>query len=100
MASSDYTFFHALAGGALIGLGTLIAAAATGVLPGISGVFSDVLKGQRGEIGWRLIFLGGLIAGAMIAFATVTAAPAYHAPRSVAVMAIAGILVGIGTRVS
>jgi uncharacterized membrane protein YedE/YeeE len=99
MLSEHYSYAHALAGGVLIGLGTLLASVATGVPPGISGVVSEILKREKGEVAWRVFFLAGLIAGAVMAFWLLPASGTFRSMRSLPVLAVAGVLVGLGTRV-
>lgn len=89
----------ALLGGVLIGLASFIASAATGKIPGISGVCSRALLGLRGDRVWRIVFLAGLIAGAGLAFAFSRHAATYRPVTSLAAMAAAGVLVGVGTRI-
>lgn len=86
----------ALAGGVLIGAASLLASAATGKIPGISGVFARLFLFKPGDTAWRATFLAGLVAGAAAAFAAFH--PAYHPVASLPVTAIAGVLVGLGTR--
>jgi uncharacterized membrane protein YedE/YeeE len=93
-----YTFAHALIGGMLIGLGSLLALLATGKIPGISGVFSRILRPRKGDTAWRVVFLAGLLAGAALAFATSDIATLYRPLRATGGMALAGVLVGFGTR--
>jgi uncharacterized protein len=100
MISSAYTWYHALGGGILIGLATLLGSVATGVPPGISGLLSEILKGQKQEVAWRIVFLLGLVAGALAAFAFFKSASAYQSPRTGVFMIVAGVLVGLGTRIS
>ncbi len=85
-----------LAGGLCIGAASLIASGATGRIPGISGVCARLLAPRRGDTAWRALFLAGLIAGAGLGF--VTLHPSYEPDRPLAVFAIAGLLVGFGTR--
>jgi uncharacterized membrane protein YedE/YeeE len=99
MISPDFTIALPLAGGALIGLATLIGMAATGIPPGISGLCSEIIRGQKGEVAWRLCYLAGMIGGGVLAFRLIKSAGDYAPPHSLAVMALAGLLVGIGTRV-
>lgn len=89
-------FINALIGGLLIGLASLIASGATGKIAGISGVFSKFFVFKRGDTLWRALFLLGLIAGGVIVFQLLS--PAYHPVKSLPVIAIAGLLVGFGTR--
>ena len=89
-------FINALIGGVLIGLASLIASGATGKIPGISGVFSKIFFFKPGDTLWRVLFLLGLIAGGALVFHLLH--PAYHPVASLPVIAIAGLLVGFGTR--
>jgi len=98
MIHLKYSFIQALAGGILIGLGSLVAFLASGVIPGISGLFSRVLRSRVAENAWRLVFFAGLLAGAALLFAAVDSAAAYRAGSSLAWIAVAGLLVGFGTR--
>ena len=111
---SDYTYMHALGGGILIGLASLIATVLSGKIPGISGVFGRLLvaatpdppsrelrRGERGGLGdklWRVIFLMGLIGGAALSFGLWESAALFRSMRPLGVMAVAGLLVGFGTR--
>lgn len=89
-------FIHALIGGILIGLGSLVASGATGKIPGISGVFSKLFFFRTGDTLWRALFLLGLIAGGALVFYLLN--PAYHPVAPLPVIAGAGLLVGFGTR--
>lgn len=91
-------YVQALVGGVLIGTGSLLAVAATGKIPGISGVFSRLLRRPNAESGWRALFLVGLIAGAAIGFTAIPAAAVYRPVASLVATGIAGVLVGFGTR--
>lgn len=89
-------FVMGLLGGVAIGLGSLLATAATGRLPGISGVCARLAAFPRGDTAWRAVFLVGLVVGAGVAFAAFQ--PAFVAGRSLLLFAMAGVLVGLGTR--
>ncbi len=88
-----------LAGGILIGLGTLLGAGASGVPPGISGLCSEILRAQKNAAGWRLVFVAGMIAGGLLVFRLSPAASVYRPSGSLLMMIVAGLLVGVGTRV-
>lgn len=98
MLTSDYTGFHAFIGGVCIGLASFIAALASGKIPGISGMLGRFIHARRGDTAWRGAFLAGLIAGAAAAFAFVTPASSFYSHASLPLLAIAGLLVGFGTR--
>jgi uncharacterized protein len=93
-----YTNLHALIGGVLIGVASLIAAALTGKVPGISGVFGRLFVPATKDKGWRVVFLVGLIGGAALSFALWESAALFRPMRPLGVMAVAGLLVGFGTR--
>lgn len=98
MLGGDYTYYHALAGGMMIGLASWIAAAASGRIPGLSGMVSRILQPLGKMELWRVVFLVGLIVGAATTFAVLEPAAHYRPVASLAVVAIAGVLVGFGTR--
>ena len=88
----------ALAGGALIGASAAMLLWTLGRIAGVSGILGGVLLRARGDVAWRIAFLVGLIAAAAIYFALM---PAAHAPRADfprALLVVAGVLVGFGTR--
>jgi hypothetical protein len=71
-----------------------------GRILGISGILGGLLRIRKGEVGWRLAFLLGL-AAAPILLSLVLPAGFIEAPRIEAgfgAIAIAGLLVGFGTR--
>jgi uncharacterized protein len=103
-----YTLWHALIGGILIGLASLFATALSGKIPGISGVFGRLFvpakrdpRTQRSSATdkiWRAVFLFGLIGGAALSFGLWQSAALFRPMRPLVVMALAGLLVGFGTR--
>lgn len=95
---SDYTNLHALVGGCLIGLASLFAAALSGKVPGISGVFGRLLVPATPDKTWRIVFLIGLIGGAALSFTLWESAALFRPIRPLGVIAVAGLLVGFGTR--
>ena len=95
---SHYTLLHALAGGILIGLASVLAAALTGKVPGISGVFGRLLLPATLDQLWRVVFLAGLIGGAALSILFWESAAIFRSMRPLGVIAIAGLLVGFGTR--
>lgn len=61
--SIDWNVFSpasALAGGLLIGLGIMLLLLVNGRIAGISGIIGGLLSFERGNILWRLAFLGGI----------------------------------------
>jgi uncharacterized membrane protein YedE/YeeE len=94
----EYTLWHALIGGILIGLASLLATALSGKIPGISGVFGRLLVPATPDKRWRSLFLLGLVGGAALSFLLLDSAAIFRPMRPLAVMAAAGLIVGFGTR--
>jgi len=94
----EYTLWHALIGGILIGFASLLATALSGKIPGISGVFGRLLSPATPDKKWRFLFLLGLIGGAALSFLLWDSAALFRPMRPLAVMAAAGLIVGFGTR--
>lgn len=88
----------ALAGGALIGLAAAVFVLFNGRIAGISGILGGLLKPRRGDIGWRLAFIGGLIGAPMI-YSMFWRLPDIHIEASSLTLIIAGLIVGFGTRI-
>lgn len=82
----------------MIGLASLIATLLSGRIPGISGVFGRLLVPETPDKAWRIVFLLGLIGGAALSFALWESADLFRQIRPLGVMAVAGLLVGFGTR--
>jgi uncharacterized membrane protein YedE/YeeE len=84
-------------GGALIGLAATLLMLLTGRIAGISGILGDLLERGSSDRAWRLAFAAGLIA-APLALALGGHTLTNPAMPSSIIIAIAGLLVGIGTR--
>lgn len=87
-------------GGALIGLAVTLLMLLNGRLAGISGVMGDLLEPGTLFKGWRVAFLAGLIAAPLLAKAAGYAFSAPRMPESWVIVIAAGLLVGVGTRIS
>lgn len=89
----------ALLGGMLIGLSAVLLYGALGKIAGISGIaFGALAPDSRG---WRLPFLLGLGGGAWIAVLLGAPLPGASLPQgavATALLIVAGLLVGFGTR--
>jgi len=99
MAIVDFTPLPALVGGLLIGSASALAVAMNGKIPGISGVFGRIFRGVSGDTMWRVVFVLGLVFGGVLVFSAYSPAATYRPSRSLVVTAVAGLLVGLGTRV-
>lgn len=99
MVIENFTPWSAFAGGALLGVAASLLLILNGRIAGISGILGGLLVPKKGEIAWRALFLTGLvIAGAVAVVASPTAIG--QSPRGLVGLAIAGTLVGIGTRLA
>jgi uncharacterized membrane protein YedE/YeeE len=94
---SAFTPYTALAGGALIGLAAAMLALLNGRIAGIAGIVGGALHPKRGEIGWRLTFILGLLL-APAAWLLVTTLPEVRIDASYPMLILAGLVVGISTR--
>jgi uncharacterized protein len=92
-----FTPWPALAGGLLIGLAAAMFVLLNGRIAGISGILGGLLKPVRGDAGWRVAFVAGLI-GAPWAYAAFSALPRVQVDAGYGMLVAAGLLVGIGTR--
>jgi uncharacterized membrane protein YedE/YeeE len=92
---ANFTPLTALAGGVLIGLASGALVLINGRIAGISGILGGLL--HTGDRPWRWAFLAGLMAAPWVwrAFA---ALPAMDISASVPLLIVAGLLVGVGTR--
>ena len=91
-------WIRALQGGALIGLSASLMLAFNGRGTGISGIVGGLLIPKAGDISWRALFVLGLLLGGVIALGVSPAAFSRGAAAP-GVVAVAGLLVGFGTRV-
>lgn len=89
-----------LLGGGMIGLAAAVFLLVNGRIMGASGLIGGLVDGTgRGTLGERVAFLAGLIAVPAV-LAVATGGAQTHATGNIAVLIIAGLLVGIGTRIA
>ena len=89
---------EAILGGLLIGIGLSGMLIGLGRISGASGVVAGMLDGRRAELPWRLMFLAGMVASGLVAWIVSPAVFDAEAPRSLPLLAFAGVLVGTGCR--
>jgi len=87
----------ALAGGVLIGLAAAAFILFNGRIAGISGILGGLLRPARGDAGWRVAFLAGLIAAPLV-YGLFARLPMVTVDAGAGTLVAAGLLVGIGTR--
>ena len=93
-----FTPFSALTGGALIGLSAAILWVTNGRIAGISGIVGGLLAPLNGDSAGRAAFIAGILVAPLLYRASGGALPDLATPASLAVVLVAGVLVGFGTR--
>ncbi len=94
----NFTPVSGLIGGLLIGLATVLMMLLNGRIAGISGIVGGLLARNGSEVGWRAVFVVGLLLGAFIYMLATGGALPVRVEASLPVMVVAGLLVGFGTR--
>jgi uncharacterized protein len=96
----NFTPISAAIGGALIGLSAVLLMLLNGRIAGITGIAAGMLDPLSADRGWRATFVIGLIAAPLSAALLGFAPPIPQMPASYVTIAVAGLLVGFGTRLS
>lgn len=93
------SFLPPLAGGVLIGLAASLLLALSGRVAGISGIFGGSFAAAPGDRAWRVVFVAALVGVGVVASLVAPAAFSTEgAVRTPLVVVLAGVLVGVGTR--
>ncbi|EGQ8073587.1 YeeE/YedE family protein [Vibrio vulnificus] len=87
-----------LAGGILLGISALTMLLVNGKVAGISGILTGLLTPKSRDFAWRLMFVVGMVSGGVLAVTFGAASASVALPTSGVLIATAGLLVGIGTR--
>jgi uncharacterized membrane protein YedE/YeeE len=84
----------------LLGIASALFVLFNGRILGISGILGGLLAPRTGDIGWRLAFLLGMGAAPLVFAALMPPEllPLVRIDASEPVIALAGVLVGVGTR--
>jgi uncharacterized membrane protein YedE/YeeE len=84
----------------LLGIASAMMVLLSGRILGISGILGGLLAPRTGDMGWRLAFLLGMGAAPMVFVALMPPEllPPVRIDASEPVIALAGVLVGLGTR--
>lgn len=94
---THFTPWSALAGGLLIGLASALFLLFNGRIAGVSGILGGLLRPALRDISWRVAFLIGVIASPLI-YSLVAPLPVVRIDADNAMLIVAGLLVGVGTR--
>lgn len=93
--------WHALLGGMLLGVSAALLLLFKGKIAGISGILNGAITQHSTDKRWRVQFLFGLIVGGALVNAVIqpelSAIPTQYS-SSLFTMMIAGLLVGLGTK--
>jgi uncharacterized membrane protein YedE/YeeE len=97
---AHFTPWASLGGGVLLGIASAMMVLLSGRILGISGILGGLLAPRTGDMGWRLAFLLGMGAAPMVFVALMPPEllPPVRIDASEPVIALAGVLVGLGTR--
>ena len=95
----EFEVIMPLTGGILIGFAASMLLLFNGKIAGVSGIFGGMLFQQGNERAWRLSFVAGLIAGGILLYILNAEFFENTSGRGLLAVTIAGLLVGIGTRV-
>ena len=96
---TEFEVLMPLTGGILIGIAASMMMLFSGKIAGVSGIFGGMLFQQGEERPWRLSFVAGLIAGGILLYILNAEFFENTSGRGLLAVTIAGLLVGIGTRV-
>jgi uncharacterized protein len=93
----NFTPVSGLVGGLFIGLAAALLLLLNGRISGISGIVGGLLAPKRADIGWRVVFVAGLVLGAFIYMLATGGPIPVSMQASLTVIVVAGLLVGFGT---
>ena len=96
---TEFEVLVPLTGGILIGIAASMILLFSGKIAGVSGIFGGMLFQQGKERAWRLSFIAGLIAGGVLLYIINAEFFENSSGRGLLAVTIAGLLVGIGTRI-
>ena len=94
----NFTPLPALIGGLLIGTSAALFLVMNGRIAGISGILGGLIPPERGQVGWRLAFLAGMLVSAPVYVMAGGTLPSVRLDASMPLLIVAGLTVGFGTR--
>ncbi len=92
--------WDSLIGGMLLGISATLMLLMNGKIAGISGILTGLLTPKSRDFAWRLLFVVGMISGGVIGVKLLGHDGATDFGGSGIVLATAGLLVGVGTRLA
>jgi uncharacterized protein len=97
---ANFTPISAAIGGPLIGLSVVLLMSLNGRIAGITGIAAGLIDPTGTDRFWRAAFLLGLIAAPLSAALIGYTVPVPQIPANLITVAVAGLLVGFGTRLA
>jgi uncharacterized membrane protein YedE/YeeE len=94
----NFTPIASSLGGALLGLASVLVLVSQRRVAGVSGICGALLSPSPGDVSWRVAFTVGLLATGAAAAVLFPAAVASDGVPALPWVALAGVLVGFGTR--
>ncbi|EGR4486630.1 YeeE/YedE family protein [Vibrio cholerae] len=92
--------WDSLIGGMLLGISATLMLLMNGKIAGISGILTGLLTPKSRDFAWRLLFVVGMISGGVIGVKLSGHAVPTDFGVSGILLATAGLLVGVGTRLA
>ncbi|EKO3570478.1 MULTISPECIES: YeeE/YedE family protein [Vibrio] len=90
--------WYSLFGGMLLGVSATLLLLLNGKVAGISGILGGLLAPKAQDTAWRWLFMIGLVAGGVFGVRLLGAEVPLQYSSSTGMLIIAGLLVGLGTR--
>ena len=97
MIETTFTPVQSLAGGALIGMASVLLMLTLGRVMGATGVLAGVIRPNNlPDMAWRVALLLGMATGPLVVMLATGQMPAIDVPVSTAALIFGGVIVGIG----
>ncbi len=90
--------WYSLFGGMLLGVSATLLLLLNGKVAGISGILGGLLTPKAQDTAWRWLFIIGLVVGGVFGVLLLAAEVPLQYSSSTGMLIIAGLLVGLGTR--
>lgn len=90
--------WYSLFGGMLLGVSATLLLLLNGKVAGISGILNGLFTPKAQDTAWRWLFIIGLVAGGVFGVRLLAAEVPLQYSSSTGMLIIAGLLVGVGTR--
>lgn len=98
--ATEFTPLASLLGGLLIGIAAVLLMALKGRVLGATGILSGaILDRARGNTGWRVTLLAGMVSGPLAVRLLTGELPEISLPVSLWALIVGGLIVGVGVTV-